>query len=1531
MESLLPSECDRASEISFCLDDEAPPDSVLNAEDKEELTQSLKDAIDVEDVKPKLQCLMSNPSFSMVTVQCEDSGIHWETSSSRCSTPWASEASTTSDVYSMDSSSVGTPGKVIFIMDEGKLRRKRARVSSQFSRHSLHPKKSVLSHQKEECAENMEQAVKGAIEKAKSQSFKLAERSNNLHDSSGISGGHEAFSPIVSSEETAIKRKKFVDSKIHKLKTVPEQNVDIKEKFLEESSSLSAAETASQVKSVPTVQLGSLNKKDFETVVSPLDETINILSEEFEQEKSNLSNSWVEANLTVIQSHKPSTDNLITEETVVQPLSADRLDTERSHTQNLTVLESLSTQPTSSLLYLTDKNESSNLESDNIKSDIVSRNDLPKEGLVDLPLCQPFAERIRETTVEIGQKTTDLHKISPSALEDEIKKQEVADIPTAGNLPTEDFDVSNNSLTQLATNNLKGEQLVSDNVNKHLPPEEQKSKHRESDTGSRKPLEKQPDIFSIVPEGSEMVNILEPHLVLSVDQEASNKMQDKLEYFNEKPKLSTKSSNQSDLSSIKPSVLRDTSLKGNREIRAQPGENANGLENMNKDTSENTKQLNPDKSTNEVDYFEKFTLVDDKIPIECGMGKPSLEAEMVNAKQETCYPTTEKEKFDEYDYYLENFDESFYGVTKSEDEFVNPIGNSLRESPSDGKENSKEDAVKPDVTTLFNAEEGVLSKSFYFPTSYPINPELLQEPPALAFLYEDLYEKATKDENNPSDEENNGSEGSFHSRISDDDGTGIYFEKYNLKDEIPFDKFKPHQRELTEQFYDLPPAEEVEYENAAQGKKHVEMFPPVGIQVYEQFSEEEEREKKPQEMIDIVEAILKEAKGKDVGSVNKDGLKAGVSQERESQNLESDIAKSLDFVVISQDDLDELDEELKFEDLGHDSDGEFEMVMDVGQGGPMDHGESGFEIIEHEKSSELSEPSLTDGKTAQIDTYCYTCKIPILAIDKIFGDHKDHDVTTIDNAVTEMTTNLEDLYDKLQENSLKTEDFVSRVEALFNDVEKIYTETEKVLQEQNEEMIQKVFAQHTAQRESFEGIKKIKLEYLQDQIVNFQKNIDLSKEILERTVQELEETDPVVFLSLHDEMNKRLMVALENMLSLDKMPNAKSLFEKCSGESTKEDVNTEKCAPAVPHTPKLKAQERSSATSTTITVYWSMSQEDVIDCFQVYCMEEPQGNRENNGLLEEYRVTVKESFCILEDLEPDKCYSVWVMAVNNTGCSFPSDRASFRTAPSTPVIKAEECTVCWDTAVIRWTTTHPEYTDSFTLEWCKQYSSEGEGLRSVSGVKGQQLKVSLQPNENYFFYVRATNSFGTSEQSEAALISTKGTRFHLLRDMAHPALDLSPDGTVISISEQSEISGIPLVLGELLPATGRHYWEMMVTGCSAYSVGATFQPSADESPFVEECTSWCMQCYSSSTSFSYKFLHNEVLGEVHLTEPPVRVGILLDYTTGRLSFYNVQKGNLLFTFRHRFTEAAHPTFALEAYGELHLHTGIELPRFAKDS
>lgn len=83
-------------------------------------------------MKPKFQCLMVDPSFSMVTVQSEDSGIVWETASSRCSTPWASETSSISEAYSMEGS--GAAGKITIVFDEEKVARRRVRSGGRSSR-----------------------------------------------------------------------------------------------------------------------------------------------------------------------------------------------------------------------------------------------------------------------------------------------------------------------------------------------------------------------------------------------------------------------------------------------------------------------------------------------------------------------------------------------------------------------------------------------------------------------------------------------------------------------------------------------------------------------------------------------------------------------------------------------------------------------------------------------------------------------------------------------------------------------------------------------------------------------------------------------------------------------------------------------------------------------------------------------------------------------------------------------------------------------------------------------------------------------------------------------------------------------------------------------------------------------------------------------------------------------------------------------------------------------------------------------------
>ncbi|XP_069605908.1 cardiomyopathy-associated protein 5 [Ranitomeya imitator] len=1397
METLCPSEVDGASEVSFCLEEDVSPETVLNSEEAEDLTQSFKESVNTEEVKPKLQCLMSNPAFSMVTVQCEDSGIHWETSSSRCSTPWASEASTTSDVYSMESSSAGTPpGKVIFIMDEGKLRRKRVRpsTSAKFARQSSHHKKSTENPKAS--ADNMGESFKQALEKAKRHLSTHTEESGNA------------------------------DSSTKDTEDYTGENLE------------------------PGKDSNSENKAPDEKAEHFAAETSSILPDKVAEEPT---------------SAAPEPDNMSKQSELDNPCGDSTL----CPTKNI-------------------------------------------------PEKQSVTKTVQQPPLKKNTNTTKSKLRVPQSLAE--SKTEIISIK-------HDIDIYPPFvLVELSS--------VLEHINKLCNPEKVAAEEITIESPNT-----QSNVFSIVSDGSEILNILAPDLISTVDQEASKEMEDKLEYLEENPLLIPKLPCTEDVSS--PYNYEEAAQNGSGSVEDQIN------------VPENIQNRQMDKAGNDIDYFEKFTLVDSKVPVEPSFKSQEPEAKIVKEGQHGPFIKSETSIDDDYQL-LQSLDESFYGVSLDDDAILlqQEATNPEKAITDKGSKKNVKD-VKTNEVSLFSSEEGVLTKSFFFPTSYPVNHELLEEPPALAFLYSDLYEQArgskAKEEHDRSDAESTSSAQTFHSRISDDDGTGIYFEKFNLKDEIPAGGEKSDE----DDFYSDEGSEEEQYlsyealsqgslgdKDTTQNEVILEDNKSSSPALKKSLGDKQKIKKENQyEAKEIKSAHNDEVRLDDQSDLANNTYKEPttgnklVSSPAEGKSLQDEEnAEDLDYVIVSTDDLEDDDislKEIAFEDqesLGHGSD----LFLDAVQA-TAEHEESGFEVVDHErKSEEILETLLTDEKKAQIDTYCNTCKIPIIAIDKVFGDHKDHDVTALNTTVDEMTSNLENLLEKLQESSLKTEDFVTRVEALFNEVEKNCTEAEKHFTDENEKTVQTIIDQHKKKREGFEEVKKMKMDYLYDQMVGFQQSVDTAKEILEKAAKELNELDPVMFLSIHNDINSRLRKAIENTVSLDKMPTAFSLFDHIAAKSSKDDQKTIKHLP-VPQTPKLKPQEHNSATSTSITVYWTISEEDVIDCFQVYCMEEPQGKGDDNGLLEEYRVTVKESFCILEDLEADKCYSVWVMAVNYTGCSMPSDKSIFRTAPSTPVIKAEECTVCWDTAVIRWSTSHHESTESFTLEWCKQYSSEGEGLRSAAGIKDQQLRVSLQPGENYFFYVKAANTFGSSEQSEAALISTKGTRFHLLRDTAHPAVELSPDGTVISIAEQSEIVGIPLVLGELLPAKGQHYWEMMVTECNSYSVGATFHPSPEESATTEDSTSWCMQCSSSSTSFSYRFLHNEIWSEVHLTEPPVRVGILLDYRKGRLSFYNVQKGQLLFTFRHKFTEAAHPTFALEAPGEIHLHTGIELPHFTKQS
>ncbi|XP_052502548.1 cardiomyopathy-associated protein 5 isoform X2 [Budorcas taxicolor] len=1136
--------------------------------------------------------------------------------------------------------------------------------------------------------------------------------------------------------------------------------------------------------------------------------------------------------------------------------------------------------------------------------------------------------------------------------------------------------------------------------------------------------EEQKSAFSIISEGCEILNIHAPAFISSVDQEESEQMQDKLEYLEEKisfkPILLHDESEEIACHKTLQSKLEDSDIKVISLKEDQQKEIHTAKEEIPTDSETGDLAFNQPTSPDEEDYFEKYTLIDYNISpdpekqrapwkLEAGLSKEVPE-------ETVSFPEHSEKGALEHEYDLVKLDESFYGLEKDYSKLSDPetqkslVIQKLTDRDAPKSTDRDVDSKSPGMP-LFDEEEGVLSRTQIFPTTAKaINPELLEEPPALAFLYKDLYEEAVgekkKEGETASEGDSVNSEASFPSRNSDtEDGTGIYFEKYILRDDIlhdtsvtekdqgqgleekPIGKDDSYQPITTEgeiwgKFATIGREESLEEKQKAAYREgesvgHMETLDSVAMQRKAPITEEVrvvtqrisyavpfEDTHHVLERVDETSGQTNEAANANPEvslnvpvqvSFPEEEFASGATCMQETLQEEPQImvppepsgdwvrsspvqdeyefAESLNYEVVTQDTLSEdLYSESTPEDVlsqGKESFehvSENELVTGAEQGKSAEQKELGIEMAEQDQSlSELvTEKEQKEMKTSQIDTYCYTCRSPISAVDTMLGTHKDHEISTLDTAISAVKVQLADFLEDLQEKSLRIEAFVSEIESFFNTIEENCSKNEKRLEEQNEEMMKKVLAQYDEKAQSFEEVKRKKMEFLHDQMVHFLQSMDTAKDTLETIVREAEELDETVFLTSFEEINERLLSAMENTASLEKMPAAFSLFEHYDDSSARSDQMLKQVA--VPQPPRLEPQEPNSATSTTIAVYWSMNKEDVIDSFQVYCMEEPQDDQEVNDLVEEYRVTVKESYCVFEDLEPDRCYQVWVMAVNFTGCSLPSERAIFRTAPSTPVIRAEDCTVCWNSATIRWRPASLEATETYTLEYCRQHAPEGEGLRSFSGIKGLQLKVNLQPNENYFFYVRAINAFGTSEQSEAALISTRGTRFLLLRETAHPALQISSNGTVISFAERRRLTEIPSVLGEELPACGQHYWETTVTDCPAYRLGICSSSAVQAGALGQGETSWYMQC---SEPQRYTFFYSGIVSDVHVTERPARVGILLDYTTQRLLFINAETGQMLFIIRHRFNEGVHPAFALEKPGKCTLHLGIEPPDSAR--
>lgn len=159
-------------------------------------------------------------------------------------------------------------------------------------------------------------------------------------------------------------------------------------------------------------------------------------------------------------------------------------------------------------------------------------------------------------------------------------------------------------------------------------------------------------------------------------------------------------------------------------------------------------------------------------------------------------------------------------------------------------------------------------------------------------------------------------------------------------------------------------------------------------------------------------------------------------------------------------------------------------------------------------------------------------------------------------------------------------------------------------------------------------------------------------------------------------------------------------------------------------------------------------------------------------------------------------------------------------------------------------------------------------------------------------------------------------------DTAHPKLLLSAEDRHVEYSEsqqpypenEARFSVFPQVLGSKALSQGRHYWEVEVSldegrwkvGVCDGQIVRKGQKDSCRIGFYPK--SWCLVCEKGRV----EALHDKVTSPVCATGLQ-KVGVLVDFEEGCLSFYSVSDGGaltLLYSFQHGFSEPLYPALAV---------------------
>uniref|UniRef100_A0A3B3ZQT5 B30.2/SPRY domain-containing protein n=1 Tax=Periophthalmus magnuspinnatus TaxID=409849 RepID=A0A3B3ZQT5_9GOBI len=150
---------------------------------------------------------------------------------------------------------------------------------------------------------------------------------------------------------------------------------------------------------------------------------------------------------------------------------------------------------------------------------------------------------------------------------------------------------------------------------------------------------------------------------------------------------------------------------------------------------------------------------------------------------------------------------------------------------------------------------------------------------------------------------------------------------------------------------------------------------------------------------------------------------------------------------------------------------------------------------------------------------------------------------------------------------------------------------------------------------------------------------------------------------------------------------------------------------------------------------------------------------------------------------------------------------------------------------------------------------------------------------------------------------------------AHPALSVSEDRKQVrhtdKLQEVSEnpkrFDRVPNILAKESFSSGRCYWEVEVGEKIEWNLGIVRQSINRKGKFTV-CPAngfWTLGLKASGQYLAY----TSPVTHLALDHRTKRVGVFLDYSEGRVSFYCAESGAHIYTFDDKFTDRLHPFFS----------------------